>query len=203
MPTRIAILGWGSLLWEDRPEFDKWHDAWQPDGPSLKLEFSRVSSTRLQALTLVVDPKHGAATKVSWCLSRRNDPDDAVADLRCREGCPIRSIARLNVDPSLDDETVPHEGSAEIESWARARGLNVVVWTALVSNFADKVGRPFSVQAAIAHLKGLPPSAKVKAAEYIWQARDFVRTPLRSAVEKDPWFHDQAFNQEGRKGERS
>jgi hypothetical protein len=31
---QIAILGWGSLLWEDCPEFDKWHDncAFRPSG---------------------------------------------------------------------------------------------------------------------------------------------------------------------------
>ena len=39
MPPQIAILGWGSLLWEERPEFDKRHDGWRCDGPSLKLDF--------------------------------------------------------------------------------------------------------------------------------------------------------------------
>jgi hypothetical protein len=33
MQPQIAILGWGSLLWEDRPEFDEWHDNWRSDGP--------------------------------------------------------------------------------------------------------------------------------------------------------------------------
>lgn len=49
---RIAILGWGSLLWEGGQEFDTWHGPWQYDGPTLKLEFSRVSKKRLGALTL-------------------------------------------------------------------------------------------------------------------------------------------------------
>ena len=54
---RISILGWGSLIWESRPAFDDLHGAWHPDGPTLKLEFSRVSlKTRLGALTLVIDP---------------------------------------------------------------------------------------------------------------------------------------------------
>ena len=51
---KIAILGWGSLLWEGGQEFERWHDAWHNDGPSLKLEFSRVSESRLGALTLVI-----------------------------------------------------------------------------------------------------------------------------------------------------
>jgi hypothetical protein len=109
MQPRMAILGWGSLLWEEHPEFDQWHDDWEPDGPTLKLEFSRVSSTRLGALTLVIDPNHGAPTRVAWCLSKRKDPDDAVVDLRCREGCPIRYIARMDTVASAHDQSLRME----------------------------------------------------------------------------------------------
>ena len=88
MSKRIAILGWGSLLWDGDDHFDRWHDAWKYDGPSLRLEFSRVSSSRLGALTLVIDPQHGSETTVAWCLSKRKDADDAVADLRCAKDVP-------------------------------------------------------------------------------------------------------------------
>lgn len=47
MPPQIALLGWGSLLWEGGAEFDRGHDEWRLDGPELKLEFSRVSTSRL------------------------------------------------------------------------------------------------------------------------------------------------------------
>lgn len=191
MQPQIAILGWGSLLWEIRPEFDQWHDNWKLDGPSLKLEFSRVSSTRLGALTLVVDPDHGAPTRVAWCLSKRRDPDDAVADLRCREGCPIRYIARMKMGGSALDQSVAHEGANEIATWAHRRGLDVVVWTALPSNFTTKIKKSFSVQEAIDYLRELEAPAKVKAAEYIWRAPEFVRTPLRRAIEQDRWFYER------------
>lgn len=187
MPPQTAILGWGSLLWEGGAEFNRWHDDWRYDGPSLKLEFSRVSSSRLKALTLVVDSEHGAATKVAWCLSKRKDPDDAVVDLRCREGCAHKFVARLNLPAGAGD--LPKlEGSADIAKWAARRKLDVVIWTALESNFESNVMKPFTVQEAVAYLKKLPAPAKVKAAEYIWRAPEFVRTPLRMAVEKEPWF---------------
>ena len=62
---KIAILGWGSLLWDNQPEFDRWHESWQYDGPRLKLEFSRVSKSRLRALTLVIDEIYGTPAVVA------------------------------------------------------------------------------------------------------------------------------------------
>lgn len=189
MPPQIAILGWGSLLWEGGPEFDRWHDDWRYEGPSLKLEFSRISWSRLGALTLVINPEHGVPNTVAWCLSTRKDPEDAVADLRCREGTTLKNIAWLHLSEAQEGK---QEGEArrEITNWAIARHLDIVVWTALSSNFSAEVKQPFSVDEAVAYLKRLSPAAKVKAAEYIWRAPDFIQTPLRSAVEMSTWFHE-------------
>lgn len=139
-------------------------------------------------MTLVVDPEHGATNTVAWCLSTRNRSQDAIADLRCREGTTLENIRGLVLaEPLPDDDT-----SKGIAAWARNRKLDVVVWTALYSNFATKVKRPFSVPEAIAYLKRLPPAAKVRAAEYVWRALEFIRTPLRTAAETEPWFPARA-----------
>jgi hypothetical protein len=89
----IAILGWGSLLWDTRHKdaacFDKWHGPWLEDGPSIRLEFSRISRvSRPGALTLVIDPVHGSICQVWYCLSKRTIPDEAFDDLRKRENVP-------------------------------------------------------------------------------------------------------------------
>jgi hypothetical protein len=63
-----------------------------------------------------------------------------------------------------------------------------VIWTALKSNFNENGRPPFSIEAAVSYLKTLKPEAKVKAAEYVWRAPDFVKTPLRSSLEAEPWF---------------
>src|SRR5438105_2234330 len=94
---RIALLGWGSLLWEGGPEFDKYHEDWQFDGPQVPLEFSRISKRRLGALTLVVDQDHGIPTTVAWCLSRRRRVEDAIRDLQCREETTADKIGRVDV----------------------------------------------------------------------------------------------------------
>jgi len=187
MPPQIAILGWGSLLWEGGADFDRWHDEWRLDGPVLKLEFSRVSSSRLNALTLVIDPVHGVPNTVAWCLSRRRDPDDAIADLRSREGTTLANIGRVLL-PQPRGDLQDDEPTRDIAAWARTHALDVVVWTKLASNFESEVKRPFSVAEAVAHLKRLPAAGKAKAAEYIWRTPEFISTPLRSAVQKEPWF---------------
>ena len=45
--------------------------------------------------------------------------------------------------------------------------------------------------AVLSHMKTLTPEGKVKAAEYIWRAPEFVKTPVRTALQKEPWFLKQ------------
>jgi hypothetical protein len=89
---KTAILGWGSLLWDSRPEFDSQHGPWDPNGPILPIEFCRVSETRGGALTLVIDDQFGAACTCKFSISARNNPDDTISDLRCREGTTLANI---------------------------------------------------------------------------------------------------------------
>ncbi len=187
---RIAILGWGSLLWEEREEFDRQHRPWEYDGPTLKLEFSRISSSRLGALTLVIDYEHGFYTKVAWCLSKRNDPEEAICDLRCREGTTLSNIGRVFPSNPERNHFRGDKAYTAIHSWVTAKHLDAVVWTDLVSNFKVERGNPFSIQEALTYLKSLTPPSKVKAIEYIWRAPDFVKTPLREALQQEPWFQD-------------
>jgi hypothetical protein len=185
--VRIAILGWGSLLWEGGLEFDRWHGPWEFEGPTLKLEFSRISEKRLKALTLVIDTNHGVETAVAWCLSKRATVADAICDLRAREGTTVGNIGRATIAPEAGPlKHAPPEDA--IPAWGRTKNLEAVIWTALESNFEEKTGQPFSVDTALSHLKTLTPQGKVKAAEYIWLAPEFVKTPVRAALQKEPWF---------------
>jgi hypothetical protein len=38
---RVSIIGWGSLIW--RPEVLQIESRWRRDGPSLPIEFARIS----------------------------------------------------------------------------------------------------------------------------------------------------------------
>lgn len=185
---RIAILGWGSLLWDHDQEFDAQHDSWNYDGPTLNLEFSRVSRKRAGALTLAIDDDHGVPTVVAWCLSRRLRLEDAIADLATREHTSVGQIGQL---VALDADASPQQdvdrSSDAVLSWARPKRLDGVIWTALASNFSEQTQRPFSIEAALSYLKSLPPPAKAAAAEYMRLAPEFVKTPLRSAFRTRRW----------------
>lgn len=187
----IVILGWGSLIWDIRPEFSQYHGAWETDGPSLPLEFSRVSSTREDSLTLVLDEEMGSSCRVAYARSTRQSPDDAIADLRCREGTTLRNIGYYFRDGSRRNANSKGVLST-IGAWADAKSIDVVVWTDLTSNFESKsmLNCPFTVTAAVAHLQTLPASAKAKAAEYIWRAPQFVDTPLRRIIQAEPWLQE-------------
>lgn len=187
MTGRIAILGWGSLLWDIRPDFDDYHEDWKPDGPALPIEFSRVSKSRGGALTLVIDADNGACCAVAYAISKRRNLADAICDLRTREGTTHKNIGYWaggdHVNTSIDTTVVQTIGA-----WAVAKNFEAVVWTALSSNFEQICGMQFSVEAAIKHIQALHPEAKTAAAEYVWRAPKLVETPLRRALEVEPWF---------------
>ena len=184
---RICILGWGSLLWDTHAAFDDQHGPWQLDGPKLKLEFSRVSESRLRALTLVIDGKHGSECQVAYTDSKRTDPYDAICDLRNREGTVRRHIGVMFRDGSRvhgGDEATRES----IKQWASAKNIDVAVWTDLPGDFQEKTGKPFTLDEACRHLQNLSPEGKAKAAEYVWRAPAFVATQLRLRLQQQPWF---------------
>src|SRR4029077_4059106 len=134
-------------------------------------------------LTLVIDSNHGSPVTVAWCLSTRGVLEDAICDLRCREETVAKHIGHIKIDKQR-----VARAEDPIFIWAKQKKLDAVVWTALKSNFRKEAGATFSVDAVIAYVKKLGPSAKVKAAEYVWRAPEFVRTPVRSALKAEPWF---------------
>jgi hypothetical protein len=187
--VKIAILGWGSLLWDHRAEFDERRELWQPEGPILKLEFSRVSESRSNALTLVIDPTNGKLCRVAYAFSKRKYPDDAICDLRCREGTTIDNIGFFFADGSRKHSR-DTQVLEDVRTWATEKNIDVVAWTDLESNFEKKspIQKPFSVPRALLHIQALDALGKSKAAEYVWRAPDFIDTPLRDTLQSQPWF---------------
>jgi hypothetical protein len=179
--ARIAILGWGSLLWDTRREFLPFTNQcgpWQRGGPSLPLEFSRISKSRGGALTLVIDPENGTETIVSYCVSARTRSSAAIEDLRVREG-PTRQEWIGSFRTPFEQSRYFHA----IRAWASSHSFDDVVWADLPPGFRA-FRQPFSVEAAVAHVEGLDAHGATMAREYFQQAPDFVQTPVRHALQR-------------------
>ncbi|WDI42306.1 hypothetical protein [Bremerella sp. P1] len=186
---KTAIIGWGSLLWDDRPQFDQHHGPWYFDGPLLRLEFTRISVSRKRALTLVLEEELGAECRVAYTISNRESPAQAIQDLRIRENASEQQVGVYlprTESSGLSQATVPKT----ISDWADQTDFDAVIWTGLPNNFHElnDLGEAFSHTSAITHLESLCEEGKRKSVEYIFRAPEFIRTPLRSELESLEWF---------------
>jgi hypothetical protein len=193
----IAILGWGSLIWDGRPEFDRHLTAWSVGGPQLPIEFCRKSRTRCNALTLAIDRRVGTRVETLYALSKRTDPRDVICDLRSREGTTIDKIGFVNLENG-DEQGRDLESREAIRAWAASKNIHFVVWTDLESNFSESKPDEF-IAAAMAHLKSLDSRGLLEAVKYIVKAPPQTDTRLRKVLMNDEWFQEQVaiYNRDG------
>ena len=174
----IACLGWGSLVWDPRelPVQGKWFE----DGPLLPIEFARESLDG--RLTLVIVPEYEARVRSLWALFSVGTVADAREALRLREGVMEKSGPKYIAAWSTGDaEDCAPSG---VVAWARQRGLDAVVWTALPAQMSGKETLPTADQ-AIAHLRGLPHERRRNAERYIRMTPRQVDTPYRRRFEAE------------------
>ena len=97
-----------------------------------------MSASRMRALTLVIDTDNGTDSRVTFAVSTRRCPENAISDLRCREGTVMKRIgfyfadSRRRCEPDVPGTIAP---------WAREKRFDVVVWTGLPSNFRQEVNK--------------------------------------------------------------
>lgn len=172
---KIAILAWGSLV--ERPGTLKLASKWQLGGPTLPVEFSRRSQD--DRLTLVIDADNGRPVPTQFASSGLTTLSAAIENLRQRENTSTGNIGfATRVGES-------HRPTDEITQWLGASEFDATIWTALPSNFSQRVGAPFSVERAVAYLRGLPSEAQHRAFDYFRIAPAAVMTPLRERLIAD------------------
>jgi hypothetical protein len=181
---KIAVLAWGSLVWDHRDLAIA--EYFVPRGPRFHIEFCRVSGDG--RLTLVIDEAFGAPCLTYSALSVFGDLNEAIENLRLREGMPgARGVGFFDVASGTQSERVTErhpQALASIKAWAKANGYDAAIWTALASNFyePDKAAEPFSVEAAIRYLEALDAPKRAAALAYIRSAPPEVQTPVRAVV---------------------
>jgi hypothetical protein len=175
----IGILAWGSLVWDKRelPILDQW----QPGGPVLPIEFSRISDD--DRLTLVIDERNGVEVQTHFALSPKTDLELAINDLQIREKTSRQRIGFVDRTTGNSNAAWREKYSPSFERirrWCDGKDLDAVIWTALGPKFKDAgQSEPFSPEAALRYVNGLTGETRAKAFEYIQNAPPEVQTPFR------------------------
>lgn len=184
---KIAILGWGSLTW-DKCDLPKVKGDWARGGPSLPIEFSRVSESRGGILTLVIDQQNGVNVSTRFAISSRIALEDAICDLRTREKTVVLRIGYVDLISGSQRCNAMPQADIIIRRWALENSFDAAVWTDLPSNFQKEIKKEFSVAAAVEYLQSRSEDVAKDAREYIYKAPKEVETPLRRFLEHHPWF---------------
>ncbi|MDQ0740511.1 hypothetical protein [Pseudomonas sp. W4I3] len=167
----IACLGWGSLIW--KPDTLPLATQWFQDGPSLPIEFARVSDGAELATVICAN---APPCQVLWAVLQTRSLDEACQALRRREQIAEHRQDGIGVfKPSTSAVGV-------LADWAMARQLDAVIWTALPPRLNDVEGRVPSVDDAVAYLAGLTGEALNHARDYVENVPAQIDTPYRREI---------------------
>lgn len=181
MKKRIAVLAWGSLIW-NQGEL-KTRSEWFEDGPLLPIEFARISLDG--RLTLVIKPGY-RKVRVFHAESEFTSLEEARENLRSREG--PRDINCIGYYDFITGDNSIKRAKQAIESslmdWARNKGYHAVIWTDLGPKFSDTLNRKYSFKDITKYLDSLSGQSWVRAAEYIIKTPKQIDTSYSTALEE-------------------
>lgn len=184
---KIAIIGYGSLIWDLDDLAPKVAGDWQlGSGPAMPVEFSRVSPKRKQALVLVIDGGLEDFSATSFIDSKRSRLDDAKDDLAARERTHLGHIGWATW--SGEARSCNDRVAASVVAWLEESEHDAAVWTDLNGNFHDHTGLPFSHLHALAYLQDLSRASLHEAWRYITYAPTQTDTPFRRFLVQQPWW---------------
>lgn len=189
----IAILAWGSLIWEKHRSLDFVKEkGWTRGGPALPLEFARVSKkTRQGALTLVIYPHtQGEVVPTRFAESTHEQLEEAIRNLAKVEGTNEGNIGFIDSRSGQSRCQAFPDAASTILEWAMQHQFDAVIWTDLCSNFEQEVNMAFTVDNAQNYLHSLQGEGAAQARKYIKNAPDEVDTPLRKRMRTDRWLNE-------------
>ncbi|CZW72584.1 hypothetical protein [Enterobacter hormaechei] len=168
---KIACLGWGSLIWKSGalPVAGEW----QTDGPSLPVEFCRVSDGGEVATAICMN---APAVPVLWAWLEATTLSVACRALREREAIPEDRC------DGIGSLLITGRDTGILTTWAREKGIEAIIWTGLPPRSASQEGRVPAVDEAIAYLDGLSGETRSHAQDYICRVPAQLDTPYRRVI---------------------
>lgn len=174
---RIAVLGWGSLIWNQGVL--QISGEWKEDGPKLPIEFARVS--RNGRLTLAIT-SGSESVQVLWNIMGMSEIEQAIRNLQNREEMPTKEgIGWTNLKENKTVSRNTEEGG-KVGEWANRKGLDAVIWTDLEPNFESHTGMALEGENVVKYLRSLPLEAQKKAEKYIRCAPRQMKTRMREYI---------------------
>ncbi len=175
---KIAVIAWGSLVWEPR-NLDI-EPNWRQDGPLLPVEFARFSGRERLTLVLV---EGVPLQQTLWTLSRQPTLAAAISNLRAREET---SSANIHCWPRGANLPAKCQVDSSIEDWMRRKQFDCAIWTALGPNDQDRKSGLATEEQRMAYLKRLVAMGKADAArEYFERTPAQIATPLRGRIREE------------------
>ncbi len=181
---QIAVIGWGSLI--SSPGELKLRSLWRRDGPSLPVEFARISSR--QRLTLVIHPS-SRPQQTFWAAAVSEDLAQVREDLRMREGTPRLDLIHTAAADGTFSEGVADSVRESMSAWLKQRPhLSGCVWTGLTSNWekSDNVSIHPLMRWSIC--EGLLDP--VQAREYVQNTPSQIQTEARALIRAELDWQD-------------
>lgn len=181
---KIAILGWGSLIWQPKElEFDK-EFKWKENGPTLPIEFARISKDG--RLTLVITAS-GTTVPVLYTLSKYHSLNEAILNLAVREGVGRKSIGNYDRKSDTFYPNFPYKN--EIKNWIKNTDFDAVIWTNLGENWNIKNDNGDVIcqivpKKRIEYLKEIHGNTSALAEEYIRKTPLQIQTDFRKEIER-------------------
>jgi len=173
--TRIACLGWGSLIWDPRELPIRRH--WFDDGPFAPVEFTRQSQDG--RMTLVLDGE-ADLVRLLWAHYDTGNLEASRRALGAREGIP-----KGDWDTRIGVWRVGREAPTlipDLPVWADSRGIQGVAWTSLPPKFGDEERRP-TIDEVISHLTSLTGPRRDNAETYVRRTPRQIDTAYRRRIE--------------------
>ena len=179
---KIAILGWGSLLWQPKDlQFDK-EIGWSENGPMLPIEFARISEDGRLTLVITEDVKE---VKTYFAISNYKTLEEAVLNLAVREGSGREQIGSYDKSKNTFSKKVFFEKN--ILEWINNTDIDAVIWTNLGEKweFKNEDGEIIKIIDRVEYLKKLKNNKRALAEEYIRRTPTQIDTHYRSLIEKE------------------
>ncbi|MET3020781.1 hypothetical protein [Flavobacterium hydatis] len=176
---KIAIIAWGSLIWNPETlKYDK-EFGWSGSGPFLPVEFARISKNG--RLTLVIT-ENGTLVQTFYAISNYADLNSAVGNLKYREGTTSKNIGYFNKRSNTFYPT-DFQYVENISQWVANLDVDAVIWTNLPENWQDVTDD------RIRYLNKLTDEKKDSAKTYIAKTPKQIATRLKlEIVEKLQWL---------------